>query len=105
MVDAKDLRIIIVCTFGAGSSQLLKMNVDNALRELGVQNLRLEVADSGTYRSEKCDGILTTISHEEMVKGHPTSRAFAAVTGIFHTDDIKIKIKQLLVDLGVDFGD
>ena len=93
-----------MCTFGAGSSQLLKMNVDNALRELGVENLRLEVADSGTYRSEKCDGILTTISHEAMVKGHPTARAYAAVTGIFNTEDIKNKIKQLLIDLGVDFG-
>ena len=104
MVDAKDLRIIIVCTFGAGSSQLLKMNVDTALRELGVENLRLDVADSGTYRSEKCDGILTTTSHEDMVKGHPTAHAYAAVTGIFHTEDIKKKITQLLTDLGVDFG-
>lgn len=102
MVDGKNLRIIIVCTFGAGSSQLLKMNIDDTLRELGVENIITDVCDSGSYRGERCDGIITTTAHEEMVKGHPYAKALIAVKGIFNTDDIKIKVTKLLIELGVD---
>ena len=103
MVDGKDLRVLIVCTFGAGSSQLLKMNIDESLRELGVENVTTDVCDSGSYRGEKCDGIITTTAHEEMVKGHPYAKAFVAVKGIFNTADIKEKVKTLLTELGVEF--
>ena len=102
MVDGKNLRLIIVCTFGAGSSQLLKMNIDEALRELGVENVSTVVCDSGSYRGEKCDGIITTTAHEKMVQGHPYAKAYVSVKGIFNTDDIKEKVKKLLIDLGVE---
>ncbi|MDK2980514.1 MAG: ascorbate system component [Chloroflexota bacterium] len=102
MVDGKNLTILIVCTFGAGSSQLLKMNVDDAIRELKVENVNILVCDSGSYRGQKCDGILTTTAHAEMVKGHPYAKAYAAVKGIFNTADIKEKVKELLIQLGVE---
>lgn len=102
MVDGNGLRIVIVCTFGAGSSQLLKMNIDNVLRDLGVENITMDVCDSGSYRGEKCDGIITTTSHEEMVKGHPYAKKYAVVKGIFNTGDIEVKVKTLLTELGVE---
>jgi galactitol-specific phosphotransferase system IIB component len=102
MIDAKGLKIIIVCTFGAGSSQLLKINVDSAIEELGVENVNISVCDSGSYRGERCDGIITTTAHEEMVQGHPYAKAYVAVTGIFNQADIKNKVRQILVALGVE---
>ena len=101
MIDGNGLRILIVCTFGAGSSQLLKMNVDDVIRQLGVENITIEICDSGTYRGEKCDGIITTISHSEMVQGHPTAKKYAEIKGIFNLVDIKVKTRKLLLDLGV----
>jgi len=105
MVNAKGLKIIIVCTFGAGSSQLLKLNVDAAIEELGVENVDVSVCDSGSYRGERCDGIITTTAHEEMVKGHPYAKSYVAVAGIFNQADIKNKVRKLLVDLGVEIPD
>jgi len=102
MVDGKGLKILIVCTFGAGSSQLLKMNVDNVLRDLGVENISMNVCDSGSYRGEKCDGIITTIAHEDMVQGHPYAKAYASIKGIFNTADIEEKVKTLLTELGIE---
>jgi PTS system ascorbate-specific IIB component len=102
MINAKGLKIIIVCTFGAGSSQLLKVNVDSAIEELGVENVNISVCDSGSYRGERCDGIITTTAHEEMVKGHTYAKAYVAVTGIFNQADIKKKVRQILVALGVE---
>ena len=105
MVDGRDLRLLIVCTFGAGSSQLLKMNIDESLRELGVENVKTDVCDSGSYRGEKCDGIITTISHEDMVQGHPYAKAYVSIKGIFNKSDIKEKVKKILIELGVDFAE
>lgn len=103
MPDAGGKRIIIVCTFGAGSSQLLKMNVDAALRELGVTNVFVEVSDSGSFKGAPCDGIISDITHAEIVKGHPKAKATVAVKGIFDKADIKLKVKQLMEALGVKF--
>ena len=103
MPDAGGKRIIIVCTFGAGSSQLLKMNVDNALRELGVTNVIVEVSDSGSFKGTPCDGIICDIPHAEIVKGHPKAKASVAVKGIFDKADIKAKVRLLLEQLGVQF--
>jgi len=102
VIDAKGLKLIIVCTFGAGSSQLLKVNVDNAIEELGVENVETSVCDTGSYRGERCDGIITTTAHEDTVKNHPYAKAYTSVTGIFNQADIKKKIKQILMDLGVN---
>ena len=102
MIDGNGLKIIIVCTFGAGSSQLLKMNVDNVLRDLGVENISIDVCDSGSSRGEKCDGIITTTAHEDMVKGHPTAKKYAVIKGIFNIADIEEKVKTLVTELGVE---
>lgn len=102
MIDAKGLKLIIVCTFGAGSSQLLKVNIDNAIEELGVENVETSVCDTGSYRGERCDGIIVTTAHEDTVKDHPYAKAYATITGIFNQVDIKKKVKQILIDLGVN---
>ena len=95
------IKIIIVCTFGAGSGVLLKMNVEKAIKEQGCDDIIVEVCDSGSLKSVDCDGIITTVAHEETVKGHPTSKAYAAVKGTFNYSDIKEKVDGLLTELGL----
>jgi galactitol-specific phosphotransferase system IIB component len=104
MIDAKGLKVVIVCTFGAGSSQLLKMNIDKAIEDLGVENVDTYVCDTGSYRGEKCDGIITLMSHADTVKDHPTAKAYASIKGIFNQADIEEKTKQILIDLGLNLS-
>ncbi len=103
MVDGKGLKILIVCTFGAGSSQLLKMNIDKAISKLGVTNVVTEVCDSGSCMGSKCDGIITTTAQQELVKGHPTARAFGAVRGTFNTKSVDTEVERVLRELGLEF--
>ncbi len=41
------LHFLVVCTFGAGSSLMLKMNVERLLKSMGVTNATVEVSDMG----------------------------------------------------------
>ncbi len=53
------MKIVAVCGFGVGSSLLLKISIDKALRELGY-DFEAENTDLTTARSIKCDVIFTS---------------------------------------------
>lgn len=102
MVDAKGVKIMIVCTFGAGSSVMLKMAIDNAIAQLGVENVITEVCDSGSCMGNRCDAIVTTPAHKELVKNHPTSKSYGVVKGMFDTNSITTELKRIFQELGID---
>lgn len=53
------LKVITVCGLGVGSSLILKMTVDQAATQLGV-NCNIEHWDMGTVKGRECDLIVTT---------------------------------------------
>jgi len=53
------LRIGVCCTFGAGSSLLLKMNLDGVFIKMGV-NADVIVFDISSIKGEKLDAIYTS---------------------------------------------
>lgn len=53
------LKVITVCGLGVGSSLILKMTVDQATTQLGV-NCNIEHWDMGTVKGRECDLIVTT---------------------------------------------
>ncbi|WP_128980795.1 PTS sugar transporter subunit IIB [Streptomyces roseicoloratus] len=57
------MKILTVCGMGVGSSIILKMNVEKALRSLGV-TADVEVADIGTARGAAAGADLVVTSGE-----------------------------------------
>lgn len=49
------MHIVCVCGLGMGSSLILKMTVDKALRELGATDHEIEHWDAGTVESKNAD--------------------------------------------------
>lgn len=66
----RTLRILAVCGMGVGSSMLLRLQGEKALRELGVE-ADFELADIGTARgaSNGADLIVTTAELAERLQG------------------------------------
>jgi PTS system ascorbate-specific IIB component len=64
------VRILAVCGMGIGSSLLLKMNAEKALRQLGVTG-DIEMAEIGLARSAsgQYDLILTTAELAQLLVG------------------------------------
>lgn len=61
-------KILAVCGMGLGSSLLLRMQVEAALKELGVQGVTVEVADIGTAKGTPADLIVTSPQFAEMLQ-------------------------------------
>ena len=53
------MQIVCVCGMGMGSSLIMKMTIDKALRELGVE-AEIEHWDAGTVGSKNVDLIVTS---------------------------------------------
>jgi PTS system ascorbate-specific IIB component len=66
----KSLRVLTVCGMGIGSSLILKMNAEKALKQLGVA-ADVDQAEIGLARSaaSKYDIVLTTAELAELLKG------------------------------------
>ncbi len=58
-MPGKRLRILAVCGVGQGSSLILRMYVEDVLREMKL-DARVETADVATAKSTPCDLILVS---------------------------------------------
>lgn len=61
------LKVVTVCGLGVGSSLIMKMTVNSALKNLGVK-AKVEHWDMGTVRSQNADLIVTTKEFEKKLK-------------------------------------
>ena len=53
------MKFIAVCSFGVGSSMLLKMSLDKAIRTLGI-DAEAENIDLSSARGVACDAVFTS---------------------------------------------
>ena len=63
------MHIVCVCGLGMGSSLILKMTVDKALKELGATGHEIEHWDAGTVDSRGADLIVTSSDFQERFAG------------------------------------
>lgn len=48
-----NVKFVVVCTFGAGSSLMLRMNIEKVLKGLNVTNATVEVSDMGSAKGKQ----------------------------------------------------
>lgn len=63
------MHIVCVCGLGMGSSLILKMTVDKAMKELGVTGHDIEHWDAGTVDSRNADLIVTSADFQDRFAG------------------------------------
>ncbi len=88
------MKILAVCGFGVGSSMILKLNIINAMNQLGI-NGEVENTDLTSAVSSKCDAIFTSEELAEQLK----ARATVPVITIKHyvdKDEIKNTLKEFI---------
>ncbi len=61
------MKILAVCGFGVGSSMVLKMTLDKAIRKLGI-DIEVENTDLTSARGTPCDAIFTSFDLEETIR-------------------------------------
>ena len=86
------LKIITVCGLGVGSSLILKMSVEKAMKQL-EKDCTIEHWDMGTIKGVSCDMIVTT---ESFRKNFSEDDNVVYVGNIMDVNDIKQKIIDFL---------
>ena len=87
------MRILAVCGMGLGTSMLLKMNIQSALRELGVTGAEVEHCDLTSLAFEKADLIVVA---QDLQASCQRYGPVVAVSGVMNKADIKAKLAQAL---------
>ena len=86
------MKVMCVCGFGMGSSLILKMSVESAMRELGVA-CDVEHWAAGTMEGIKCDLIVTAEDFRETFGGRDD---VVFVQNIVKVPEIKEALKEYL---------
>ena len=92
------MHIVCVCGLGMGSSLILKMTVDTALKELNVTGHDIEHWDTGTVDSRNADLIVTSADFESRFAGRDN---VVYVTNVVNKEEVKGKLKAYLESHGL----
>lgn len=92
------MHIVCVCGLRMGSSLILKMTVDRALKELNVTGHDIEHWDAGTVDSRNADLIVTSADFESRFAGRDN---VVYVTNVVNKEEVKGKLKAYLESHGL----
>jgi len=98
-VSASDepLRILSVCGVGMGSSLMLRMNVEEVLKRLGVR-ARVEATDVSSARSMQADVIVGQGLHTGELQG--LAPVVVTITNFMDKDALQRQLEEALHEQG-----
>ncbi|AUJ25550.1 MULTISPECIES: PTS sugar transporter subunit IIB [Virgibacillus] len=85
------MKVLTVCGLGQGTSLILKMNVEQALTDIGIR-ADVEHMDVSTASSMDADYIITSNELAEGLQGHKAK--IVIVNNYFDMDEINEAIKE-----------
>lgn len=86
------MKILAVCGFGVGSSMVLKMTIEKALRQLEV-SAEVENTDIMTAKSATCDLIFTSPSLKSELETAVACEVIA-IEKYVDVEEVKTKLKS-----------
>lgn len=90
------VKVGVCCTFGVGSSMILKMNLETAFAKLGV-DAEVEVSDIANVNNGNFEIIFTGGSLAEQVRSMSTGNTkVMPINDYFNTNELETAIKKAL---------
>ena len=93
----RPLKVVTVCGVGQGSSLIMKMFVDDVLKELGVP-ARVEPTEIITAKAAGADMIVCSILHEPELRG--SAKIVIGLKSLVDKKEMKEKISKALLEAG-----
>ena len=90
------LRVMVVCGFGLGSSMVLKMTLDDVLKEEGI-DVETFCSDSYVATGENYDLVFTSNELEYLFVNNPQPRV--VITNFLSKDEIREKGLEIVKKL------
>ena len=92
---AKELKIIVVCGCGMGSSVILKMNAERVLKEQNVRS-KVEVSDATTGKGAASNADLIIVSKSLAYLFKDSGKPVIELTDLVNRKEIEEKLLQFL---------
>ena len=93
----KKPRVMVVCGFGLGSSMILKITLDNVLKEAGL-SAETFCADEATAKGEKYDMVFTSKPLVKLFEGK--EQPIVVIDNFLSKDEVRDKglefVRQLI---------
>ncbi|WP_020619349.1 PTS sugar transporter subunit IIB [Paenibacillus daejeonensis] len=87
------MKIICVCGLGQGTSLILRMNVENVLKDLGV-SADVDHMDVSSASGTQADYIITNNELAQSLQGHAAK--IVIVNNYFDLEEIKSSLQEVL---------
>lgn len=97
------LKIIVVCGFGLGSSELLLVNIDKVLKSLGLKNYHLEASSLALSGALDADIIVTSGIFVKDIKERLRGRQvpIISIKNFASIDEVREKLVPVLKEMKV----
>ena len=84
---------IVVCTFGAGSSLMLRLNVESALRDMGVPKFKVEVSDMGGCKNKQPSAYLCSIVLQPNLVAQNPGAPVVAIKDFYSKEELSAALR------------
>lgn len=92
------MKILAVCSFGVGSSLILKLTIDKAFKRLGIEDGESENIDLSVARSTPCDVIFTCAELVDTLH-ESTDVPIFAIKRYMDIDEVSAAVEQAVKTL------
>lgn len=91
------MKITAVCQSGLGTSFMVQMNIEEALRNFGVEmdNFEVDHTDSGSVSPSMADYFFVEATLAPALTSIPAEK-IVTLDSIIDADEVKVKVEQLL---------
>jgi len=87
------MKILAVCGMGFGSSMILKINIEKALKDLGVSGAEVEHCDLNSLAGTKSDVIVVTKDLADNCKPYGE---VISLSNVMQRDELKAKLEGFI---------
>ncbi len=90
------MKVVAVCGMGIGTSVMLKMNIEKAMSDLGVDDVEVEASDISTAKgaASGADLVLTSDELAEQLEGIDTP--VVVIDNFFDVAEITEKVQEFI---------
>ncbi len=92
------MKIRAICGSGLGSSFMLEMNVQQILREMGVEGIEVDHSDLSSATPADADLFILS---KDIAEGAASLGNLIVIDSIIDTDGIRTKLEEALREKGV----
>ncbi len=90
------MKILAVCGMGIGSSMLLRLNAEKALKRIGRTDVDFDIADIGSARGLAATADIVLTSKELAEQLGPVKAKVVTITNFVSVDEMATKLQAAL---------